>query len=156
METRGLKEGMKKTAFASTIVIGGLLGVTILILTIISGGGGDIAAALASAEKASNLALSDAGGDVSKDPPQVLGAQITAPKLPKQIAELPNEHNFTADVVVVKDHTSGALLYDKHAYEPHAMASITKLMTALVILETDLDWNKTVTVSSDDIVDPHI
>lgn len=46
----------------------------------------------------------------------------------------------TAKSAVVADAASGLVLYEKAAGEAHAIASLTKLMTALVVLESGVDF----------------
>jgi len=50
----------------------------------------------------------------------------------------------TADSFVAIDVASGALLIEKNVNQTQAIASITKLMTALVILEQEPDWQQPV------------
>ena len=63
---------------------------------------------------------------------------------------------LTADSILVKDVQSGAVLLNKNEYAKHSIASITKLMTALVILEYDINWNATTTVIGADSLDTHM
>lgn len=44
--------------------------------------------------------------------------------------------------------SDGTVLWSRNADKRHAMASITKMMTALVVLESDVDVNSTTTISS--------
>ncbi len=57
----------------------------------------------------------------------------------------------TAQSAIVADAASGAVLFTKAADEPHAIASLTKLMTALVVLESGMSFDKRVTLSGDDL-----
>ena len=52
----------------------------------------------------------------------------------------------SAAAAVLMDGESGRILYAKNPEEPRAIASITKLMTALLAAETIDDWERTVTV----------
>ncbi len=52
----------------------------------------------------------------------------------------------TADKIFVCDLLTGTELYSENANERTPIASITKLMTALVVLENHPDWNKKVTL----------
>ncbi|MFH1286617.1 MAG: serine hydrolase [Candidatus Magasanikbacteria bacterium] len=79
-----------------------------------------------------------------------------APKLPILEGELPIASDFTAKGMIVKDAESGMVLYAKNEYDERAIASITKLMSALVLLEKSLDWDEHVPVSDDDVVDTHM
>lgn len=56
----------------------------------------------------------------------------------------------TAKSFIVVEPESGAILYEKNARDPRAIASITKLMTALVFLDSNPDWDKKVTMAADD------
>lgn len=56
----------------------------------------------------------------------------------------------TAPSFLVVDQKSKKILYQKNAQEPRSLASLTKLMTALVFLDHNPGWDKTVTVSGDD------
>ncbi len=45
---------------------------------------------------------------------------------------------------------SGNVVYAKHVDEPRPIASITKLMTAMVVLDSSLPLNETITITKDD------
>ncbi len=45
---------------------------------------------------------------------------------------------------------SGNVVYAKHVDEPRPIASITKLMTAMVVLDSDLPLDETITITKDD------
>ncbi len=45
---------------------------------------------------------------------------------------------------------NGETVYSKHVSEPQPIASITKLMTAMVILDSDLDLQEKITITKDD------
>jgi len=55
----------------------------------------------------------------------------------------------SASSAVLMEAESGRVLYEKNAHEPREIASITKLMTALVALESGHDIQEMVTVDSD-------
>ena len=63
--------------------------------------------------------------------------------LPSLGAEAPSVSAVSA---VLMDGESGRVLFAQNPEEPRAIASITKLMTALLAAETVDDWNETVTV----------
>jgi serine-type D-Ala-D-Ala carboxypeptidase (penicillin-binding protein 5/6) len=69
-----------------------------------------------------------------------------APEFARQIA-LPE---LTAKSAIAYDASSGAILYSKNFDEKLPVASLTKLMTAVVAMEY-LDYNQVVTVQKDDI-----
>lgn len=52
---------------------------------------------------------------------------------------------------LVMRHDTGEILYAKNANEPHAIASVTKLMSAIVALEQGLDMQELVRVSEEDV-----
>jgi len=56
----------------------------------------------------------------------------------------------TAQSYIVVEPASGAVLYEKNASDPRSIASISKLMTALVFLDSNPDWNKEITMMADD------
>lgn len=91
------------------------------------------------------------GGDTFTPP------KIEPPKLPilkEGVEEL--TYTGTAEGVLVKDTITGTVLYQKNAYTQHAMASITKLMSALVLLEQPMDWSTSTVVVADDVIDTHM
>ena len=67
--------------------------------------------------------------------------------LPVSAAEL----NVSAKSAVLMDVATGQLLYEQNAHEPLAPASVTKVMTMLLIMEAiddqRISWNDTVTAS---------
>src|SRR5690606_31305656 len=56
-----------------------------------------------------------------------------------------------AEVALVYDLETGARLFEKNSDELRPIASITKLMTALVVVESGLPMDEVLTISSDDI-----
>lgn len=72
---------------------------------------------------------------------------ITVPK------KIPNNSmgiRTTAKSVVVRDADSGKILFEKNPGERLPLASLTKLMTALVVLENYPEWDKEVTYLPED------
>lgn len=57
----------------------------------------------------------------------------------------------TADVAVAIDMRSGKTLFEKKADAPMPLASFTKLMTALVFLDTAPDWDREIKIIDKDI-----
>lgn len=90
------------------------------------------------------------GGDIEVPPP------IVKPQLPELIGEILPPESFTAHSVMVKDRETGALLYRKNEYDKWPLASITKLMSALVILENNPDWATSTIVIGEDALDAHM
>jgi D-alanyl-D-alanine endopeptidase (penicillin-binding protein 7) len=58
----------------------------------------------------------------------------------------------TARAAVSIDAGSGQVLYQKNPQQVRSLASLTKLMTALVFLDHNPDWSKTITMERDDNV----
>ena len=52
---------------------------------------------------------------------------------------------------IVQDAETGEILYGKNASAVTPIASITKLMTAMVVLDADLDLNQVITISGEDM-----
>jgi serine-type D-Ala-D-Ala endopeptidase (penicillin-binding protein 7) len=52
---------------------------------------------------------------------------------------------------IVQDAETGEILYGKNASAVTPIASITKLMTAMVVLDAGLDLNETITISAEDM-----
>lgn len=69
---------------------------------------------------------------------------------PKRIVNNSFGLKTTAKSILVVDQDSGAVLYDKNSEEIAPIASITKLVTALVILDTNPDWEQKVTITEAD------
>lgn len=92
-----------------------------------------------------------AGGDVFIAPPVIL-----PPQLPEKLSALPDPEKFSAKSIIVKDVASGAVLYRKNEYDVRPIASLTKLMSALTILERKPDWSATAVVVDDEVVDTHM
>ena len=98
---------------------------------------------------AEDTAFVQAGGDIVVDPTPL-------PKPPQLVGDMLDASELSAEAVLVKDVESGVLLYEKGAYESRSIASITKLMSALVVLEKYPDWATSTQVVSDDVVDTHM
>lgn len=83
--------------------------------------------------------------------------RIKQRQFPKMTAEtMFDPLTFSAESMIVKDVETGAVLYEKNAYDRRAIASITKLMTALIVLEKGPDWDKVVTVVGGDSLGTHM
>lgn len=99
---------------------------------------------------AADKAVVRAGGDIMVEP-------VFVPDPPTLIGELPPASTFAAEGLLVKDVASGKVLYEKGAYTERPIASITKLMSALVILERNPDWaTSTIVIDDDTIPDTHM
>lgn len=61
----------------------------------------------------------------------------------------PKKLQLKSDAVLVLDR-NGAEIYSRHEGDPRPIASITKLMTAMVILDSGLDLQEKITITKDD------
>lgn len=73
----------------------------------------------------------------------------------KPVFPLPkNDENFTttgtAAALLAVDVQTGKVLFEKNSQEVRPLASITKLMTAMVLLDLSIDWNTSTQVIDDD------
>lgn len=59
--------------------------------------------------------------------------------------------NLNASVALVVDQNNWTTLYEKNASTPLPVASITKLMTAMVVLDAGLDMEEYITIDSEDV-----
>ena len=56
-----------------------------------------------------------------------------------------------ADEVYLLNLDTGTVVYEKNADTPHAIASLTKMMTGLLLLESGQDLNTTITIPAHNI-----
>ena len=72
-----------------------------------------------------------------------------------ETTEYPNDPSRTPDLVcsaaIVMDAATGKILYEKNAYEKKYPASITKILTTLIALEHDVNFDETITMSENAI-----
>lgn len=61
------------------------------------------------------------------------------------------EPDIVADAAIVMDASTGQILYEKNSRMGKYPASITKIMTALIVLEKDMDLDQVVTMSNNAI-----
>ena len=96
-------------------------------------------------------ALVSLGASAAADKPAV--AKTRAVKASALKAELTaeGEPNLASSAVMVFDPQTGRTLYSKNADEAHPIASITKLMTAMIVLDSKLDLEEPIALSNDDI-----
>ncbi|WP_246232346.1 D-alanyl-D-alanine endopeptidase [Usitatibacter rugosus] len=96
-------------------------------------------------------ALVSLGAAAAADKPAV--AKTRAVKASALKAELTaeGEPNLASSAVMVFDPQTGRTLYSKNADEAHPIASITKLMTAMIVLDSKLDLEEPIALSNDDI-----
>lgn len=87
------------------------------------------------------------GGDVEKTLPS---SRPTVP-LAKDVAQY--SATFTAFSAYAIDEKTGTILYEKNSDEVRPLASITKIMSALVLMDLPMDWSSTTTVLESDCDD---
>lgn len=64
-------------------------------------------------------------------------------------AKLLDANNFSARHIVVRDSVTGQMLYGKAAYDEWPMASVTKLLSALVLLDVPINFASTTVAAVD-------
>jgi len=69
------------------------------------------------------------------------------PKPPVNIYSQPFEKKLTAQSAIVLDHVTDTILFEKNAAVARPLASMTKLMSALILVERISDWHATTTIS---------
>jgi D-alanyl-D-alanine carboxypeptidase len=62
----------------------------------------------------------------------------------------PFDISIGATSALVVDQASGHVVYEKNRDEVRSIASLTKLMTALVFIDFNIDWNQHITILSSD------
>ncbi|MFB6181476.1 MAG: D-alanyl-D-alanine carboxypeptidase family protein [Candidatus Magasanikbacteria bacterium] len=72
------------------------------------------------------------------------------PKLKKGVEV---KTDWEAKSVLVKDHKTGKVLLAKNPDAEHPLASITKLMSSLVLLDNGIDWSQIIKVTDKDLPD---
>ncbi|MFA6553565.1 MAG: serine hydrolase [Patescibacteria group bacterium] len=80
---------------------------------------------------------------------RVAGSASVGPLLTSPMVKPPV--SLTADAGIVLDIDSGLALWKKNIDQPRPLASLTKLMTALVFLDTQPDWDREVAFEKSDI-----
>lgn len=76
----------------------------------------------------------------------------SSPLPPKPPVNLRGEKfvkDISAEAVIAIDHVTDEVLFEKNSDTPRSLASITKLMSALIIAEHISDWSATTTISVD-------
>jgi len=91
------------------------------------------------------------GGDIEVHPDPV---EIVVPK--KVTTSTLDTGLFSAHAILAKDAETGEALFYKHEDSVRSIASITKLMSALVLLDRGLDMNGTTTAVEGQIFDNHL
>jgi D-alanyl-D-alanine endopeptidase (penicillin-binding protein 7) len=80
---------------------------------------------------------------------QLASATSQTMTAPRWSALNPKNLKLKSAAVLVLDQ-NGEEVYSRHVSEPRPIASITKLMTAMVILDSDLDLQEKITITKDD------
>ena len=78
-------------------------------------------------------------------------AAVTKAARKVSAAEDPKRLVVQSSAVLVQDQTTGAVLFEKNAEAVVPIASITKLMTAMVTLDAKPDMGETLTIGEDDV-----
>ena len=78
-------------------------------------------------------------------------ANANSPSADRPMADAARNLSLYSNVALVLDENSGAVLYEKNMDTVHPIASLTKLMTAIVILDSGLSLDATIRVENDDI-----
>lgn len=94
---------------------------------------------------AGNRSDAGIGGDIHVTLP---AAQPTIPLLKNVSSTF--DTVLSAPAVIAVDDVSGAILYSKNADAVRPLASITKLMTALVLLDLPVSWASTTIITAED------
>lgn len=66
-------------------------------------------------------------------------------------AEAAQEPTLYSSAALVLDHDNGAAIYQKNIDSIHSIASLTKLLTAIVVLDSKLALDTTIRIENDDI-----
>ncbi len=80
----------------------------------------------------------------------VLGVKNSVEDVPRRKATTSFEPIIKSKSALVLDSQTGRILMQKNAFQKRPIASITKLMTALVFLDRQMDLDNAVTISLDD------
>jgi len=67
------------------------------------------------------------------------------------VSSRPEQLNLRSNSVLIYDLSTGESVYTKNVDAVQPIASITKLMTALVVMESNLDLNEAVTIDAKDV-----
>lgn len=110
------------------------------------------ALAIASAAFSASAAHAhDPSATVEREPlPIASSPTATQTEAAEKFWTLVGKPEVRSSAVVVFDDTDDSVLYSKNAKQAMPIASITKLMTALVVREADQDLNEVLTITQDD------
>jgi D-alanyl-D-alanine endopeptidase (penicillin-binding protein 7) len=84
---------------------------------------------------------------------KVVKARGVKPKAKKALAVADNSGplKLASSVAMIVDQTSGATIYAQNSGNQAPIASITKLMTAMVVLDAGLSMNEPITITEEDV-----
>lgn len=95
---------------------------------------------------------------VSVAPHAQLSTRVGLPIAEDRSSSLPQRKDaqdlgpvLSAKSAIVVDEKTGAVLFTKEGEHTHAIASLSKLLTALVVLDTAPDWQAVVTILPEDL-----
>ncbi|MDD4477402.1 MAG: serine hydrolase, partial [Patescibacteria group bacterium] len=88
------------------------------------------------------------GGDVA---PANTNARLILPSTPLLKKQTEFEGKLSARAVVAVDDKTGAILFSKNLNEARPLASLTKLMSAMVLLDLPIHWASTTVVKESDL-----
>jgi serine-type D-Ala-D-Ala endopeptidase (penicillin-binding protein 7) len=84
-------------------------------------------------------------------PPIQANSKNPKPYAYRAVPAIGQELALYSNVALVVNHETGEVLYEKNINVVHPVASLTKLMTAVVILDNELALDTTIRVENDDI-----
>lgn len=87
--------------------------------------------------------------DVQTDPTYFANVEQNVSTLPHLLGGDSSQPEISAKNVYAYDRATGKILYQKDAHKQVPMASITKVMTAVVVLDQEQDLNKEVKITAD-------
>jgi serine-type D-Ala-D-Ala endopeptidase (penicillin-binding protein 7) len=102
------------------------------------------------------LSLLSAGGlgghAIAQDIKLTPAQEIRAPEsVARGNTPQPSRLALKSAAAVVLDQATGEILYGKNSHNLHPIASITKLMTSMVVYDAQLDPNELVTITDEDV-----
>ncbi len=79
--------------------------------------------------------------------------KVVRAKSPRRLASLDDARHLAlqSSAVLVQDQATGAILFEKNSNAVLPIASITKLMTAMVVLDATPDLNESLAIDEDDV-----
>ena len=92
-----------------------------------------------------------AQADVRKSEPVIERAKSAFSRMAHRIAGIPDINHLASQSVLIQDASSGETLFSRNAGMVTPIASITKLMTAMVVLDGGLDMRQRVTITEEDM-----